>query len=156
MKKARHRDMTKEEILNAAKKWEDFLQALRRDFHESLNCPGRKPQTIARICTELRAVGLSPIEARWWCFSGNRGRCSWQNRAFAGGRGQSPVCGDPCNLLRKKKNVNKDPRRDVCGHDCHAAMLSLWEDLLQPVGIFLGLCLRLNAQQRGRQSPVSH
>ena len=31
--------MTKEEILNAAKKWEDFCIALRRDFHESLNCP---------------------------------------------------------------------------------------------------------------------
>mgnify|MGYP003193319582 CR=1 FL=1 len=25
--------MTKEEILNAAKKWEDFCIALRRDFH---------------------------------------------------------------------------------------------------------------------------
>ena len=23
-------------------KWEDFCIALRRDFHESLNCPGRK------------------------------------------------------------------------------------------------------------------
>ena len=49
--------MTKEEILNAAKKWEDFCIALRRDFHESPELSGQETQTIARICTELRAVG---------------------------------------------------------------------------------------------------
>ena len=47
---------------NAAKKWEDFCIALRRDFHESPELYGQETQTIARICTELRAVGLSPIE----------------------------------------------------------------------------------------------
>ena len=45
--------MTKEEILNAAKKWEDFCIALRRDFHESPELSGQETQTIARICTEL-------------------------------------------------------------------------------------------------------
>lgn len=44
--------MTKEEILNAAKKWEDFCIALRRDFHESPELSGQETQTIARICTE--------------------------------------------------------------------------------------------------------
>ena len=43
--------MTKEEILNAAKKWEDFCIALRRDFHESPELSGQETQTIDNFPT---------------------------------------------------------------------------------------------------------
>ena len=100
--------MTKEEILNAAKKWEDFCIALRRDFHESPELSGQETQTIARICTELRAVGLSPIEVQ------DRGRCSWQNRAFAGGRGCTSCSGGSVQSFAQERMCQQDPRRVPC------------------------------------------
>lgn len=144
--------MTKEEILNAAKKWEDFCIALRRDFHESPELSGQETQTIARICTELRAVGLSPIEVQDGgvlaviegdapgkpCFCGR----TWMHFLFR--RIRAIFCA--------RKNVSaRSPACPMC-----AAMTamqpcwSLWGRFLQPVGIFLGeLCSCLNAVKKG-------
>lgn len=54
--------MTKEEILNAAKKWEDFCIALRRDFHESPELSGQETQTIAlqRLCNAVSGLVPEP------------------------------------------------------------------------------------------------
>ena len=141
--------MTKEEILNAAKKWEDFCIALRRDFHESPELSGQETQTIARICTELRAVGLSPIEVQdGGVLAVIEGDAPGKTVLLRADVDALPVQEDPCNLLRKKECVSKIPGvSHVCGHDCHAAM---WGRFLQPVGIFLGeLCSCLNAVKKG-------
>lgn len=117
--------MTKEEILNAAKKWEDFCIALRRDFHESPELSGQETQTIARICTELRAVGLSPIEVQdGGVLAVIEGDAPGKTVLLRADVDALPVQEDPCNLLRKKECVSKIPGvSHVCGHDCHAAML---------------------------------
>ena len=114
--------MTKEEILNAAKKWEDFCIALRRDFHESPELSGQETQTIARICTELRAVGLSPIEVQdGGVLAVIEGDAPGKTVLLRADVDALPVQEDPCNLLRKKECVSKIPGvSHVCGHDCHA------------------------------------
>ena len=116
--------MTKEEILNAAKKWEDFCIALRRDFHESPELSGQETQTIARICTELRAVGLSPIEVQdGGVLAVIEGDAPGKTVLLRADVDALPVQEDPCNLLRKKECVSKIPGvSHVCGHDCHAAI----------------------------------
>ena len=143
--------MTKEEILNAAKKWEDFCIALRRDFHESPELSGQETQTIARICTELRAVGLSPIEVQdGGVLAVIEGDAPGKTVLLRADVDALPVQEDPCNLLRKNVSA-RSPACPMC-----AAMTamqpcwSLWGRFLQPVGIFLGeLCSCLNAVKKG-------
>lgn len=107
--------MTKEEILNAAKKWEDFCIALRRDFHESPELSGQETQTIARICTELRAVGLSPIEVQdGGVLAVIEGDAPGQNRAFAGGRGCTSCSGGSVQSFAQERMCQQDPRRVPC------------------------------------------
>ena len=101
--------MTKEEILNAAKKWEDFCIALRRDFHESPELSGQETQTIARICTELRAVGLSPIEVQ------DGGVLAViEGDAPAGGRGCTSCSGGSVQSFAQERMCQQDPRRVPC------------------------------------------
>lgn len=144
--------MTKEEILNAAKKWEDFCIALRRDFHESPELSGQETQTIARICTELRAVGLSPIEVQdGGVLAVIEGDAPGKTVLLRADVDALPVQEDPCNLCARKNVSARSPACPMC-----AAMTamqpcwSLWGRFLQPVGIFLGeLCSCLNAVKKG-------
>ena len=110
--------MTKEEILNAAKKWEDFCIALRRDFHESPELSGQETQTIARICTELRAVGLSPIEVQdGGVLAVIEGDAPGKTVLLRADVDALPVQEDPCNLLRKKEQSRRHREgRPRCRH----------------------------------------
>ena len=109
-----------------AKKYEDYIIALRRHFHENPELSGKEIKTLERIGQELEALGIEYVVIpNGGILAKIVGKEDGKTVLLRADVDALPVLETPDNLLPGKRTcISKVPGvMHACGHDGHIAML---------------------------------
>ena len=109
-----------------AKKYEDYIIALRRHFHENPELSGKEIKTLERIGQELEALGIEYVVIpNGGILAKIVGKEEGKTVLLRADVDALPVLETPDNLLPGKRTcISKVPGvMHACGHDGHIAML---------------------------------
>lgn len=113
-------------IIDIAKKHQEYIVSMRRYFHENPELSGEEWNTLATISRELDSMGIEYVEIeKGGILATVRGKND-KGRAvlLRADIDALPITESETNLTQKRTCISKKPGvMHACGHDAHPAML---------------------------------